>query len=84
MWKDPIRHDIPGPADGCVRLPIYVDLTEKEYMAFRRKFCGDHVRDYGPVRCFTVVRSELPKHYDVTKPLDSYKCEVMIRWLFKL
>ena len=84
MWKDPICHNIPGPADGCVRIPIYVDLTEKEYMAFRRKFCAQYLKSDEPVRCFTVTRSELPRHYDATKSLDSYKCEVMLRWLFKL
>lgn len=84
MWNDPMRHHIPGPADGCVRIPIYVDLTEKEYMAFRRKFCAKYPESDEPVRCFVVTRSELPKHYDTTKSLDSYKGEVMLRWLFKL
>lgn len=84
MWNDPIRNDIPGPADGCVRIPIYVDLTEKEYMTFRRKFCAEYLESDEPVSCFTVTRSELPKHYDATKSLDSYKGEVMLRWLFKL
>lgn len=84
MWKDPIYHNIPGPADGCVRIPIYVDLTEKEYMAFRRKFCAKYLESDEPVRCFAVTRSELSRHYDVSKPLSAYKGEVMLRWLFKL
>ena len=84
MWEDPICYNIPGPTNGCVRIPIYVDLTEKEYMAFRRKFCAKYLESDEPVRCFTVTRSELPKHYDVTRPLSSYKGEVMLRWLFKL
>ena len=84
MWKDPIRHNIPGPADGCVRIPIYVDLTEKEYTTLCRKFCSEHVEDDIPVKAFTIIRSELPKHYDTTKQLSSYRAEVMLRWLFKL
>ena len=84
MWEDPMRRYIPEPKDGCVRIPIYVDLTEKEYMAFRRKFCAEYLESDEPVRCFTVTRSELPRHYDAAKPLSSYKGEVMFRWLFKL
>ena len=84
MWKDPMRRYITEPKDGCVRIPIYVDLTEKEYMAFRRKFCAEYLESDEPVRCFTVTRSELPKHYDVTKPLSAHKAGVMLRWLFKL
>ena len=84
MWNDPMCRYIPGPKDGCVRIPIYVDLTEKEYMAFRRKFCAKYLKSDEPVRCFNVTRSELSRHYDVTKSLDSYKAEVMLRWLFKL
>ena len=84
MWNDPMRRYIPEPKKGCVRIPIYVDLTEKEYMAFRRKFCAAYLKSDEPVRCFNVTRSELSRHYDVTKSLDSYKAEVMLRWLFKL
>ena len=84
MWKDPMRRYIPEPKDGCVRIPIYVDLTEKEYMAFRRKFCAEYLESDEPVRCFTVTRSELPRNYDVTKPLSAHRAGVMLRWLFKL
>ena len=84
MWKDPMSRYIPELKDGYVRLPIYVDLTEKEYMAFHRKFCVEYLKSDEPVRCITIIRSELPRHYDVTKPLSSHRVGVLLRWLFKL
>lgn len=86
MWVDMIDTycNVPGPADGYVRVPIYVDLTEKEYRTLRKKFCNEFNKDGTPIRCFVVTRSELPKLYDTTKSLASYKCDLMFRWLFKL
>lgn len=86
MWVDMIDsyYNVPGPADGYVRVPIYVDLTEKEYGALCKKFCNEFNKNGRPIRCLVAIRSELPKRYDATKSLNSYKYEQMLRWLFKL
>ena len=85
MWKDPFYDRVPGPELGYVRLPIYVDLTKEEYKKFNKKWKDAGFQGTRDIQCIQVVRSERSsKRYDITKPLDEHKANLLFRWLFKL
>lgn len=71
---------------GNIRIPIYINLTPKEY----EKFIDKHNEVYGPEdECSVVcsmefIRSKVPKSYDVTISEQGLKLKSLMRWLLKL
>lgn len=69
---------------GRVVIPIYVELTDNEYDAFMKKYHEAYGSWDKYVHHISITRSELPKHYDITKSSNAYKTSTLFRWLFKL
>lgn len=84
MWKDPFYDRVPGPELGYVRLPIYVDLTKEEYKKFNKKWKDAGFSGTRDIQCIQVVRTELSKHYDISKSLKEHESNLLLSWLFKL
>ena len=73
-------------ASGIHRIPIYVNLTPKEY----EKFLDKYNEVYGPedecgaICSMEFIRSKVPKPYDLTISEPGLKLKSLMRWLLKL
>lgn len=81
MWSH--ESEVHSPSNS-ITIPIYVELTDDEYNAFVKKYheAYGHWDEY--VHDISITRSEIPKHYDITKSLNAHKTSTLFRWLFKL
>lgn len=81
MWSQMQAERTPS---GRIVIPIYVELTDNEYNAFMKKYheAYGHWDEY--IHHISITRSEIPKHYDITKSLNAHKTSTLFRWLFKL
>lgn len=71
-------------SSNSITIPIYVELTLKEYNAFMKKYHEAYGHGNQSVQHIQVVRCMRPKHYEVAKAPTAYKTDTLLRWLLKL
>lgn len=69
---------------SSITIPIYVELTLKEYNAFMKKYHDAYGHWVQSAPHIQVVRCMRPKHYEVAKAPATYKTDTLLRWLLKL